>query len=79
MTVQTMRNLDRFVGVPCCWILAVVLRLLPPNKTQRNRSAQYPRRQVLWSRKHHPLDGCSLDVEEAFSPGDDYVSFIRIK
>jgi ADP-heptose:LPS heptosyltransferase len=33
MTVQTMRNLDRFVGVPCCWILAGVLRLLPPNET----------------------------------------------
>ena len=32
MNVQTMRNIDRFLGIPLCWVLAGCLRILPPRR-----------------------------------------------
>ncbi len=29
MTITTMRKLDRFIGIPCCWALGMFLLLLP--------------------------------------------------
>jgi ADP-heptose:LPS heptosyltransferase len=36
MRIQTMRNIDRFFGVPLCWILGGILKLFPRKKVGVN-------------------------------------------